>query len=107
MTVADWLEARSPAPPAQLLDRLRAALGSSLACDVADVPRAFVDAAETLLATLVRDGCMTRDRALDLLAVDALVTYAFEAASDDWELLGARAHEAMKRLAYLTPPASR
>ena len=105
MTVADWLEARSPAPPAQLLDRLRAALGSSLACDVADVPRAFVDAAETLLATLVRDGCMTRDRALDLLAVDALVTYAFEAASDDPESLGARAHDAMWRLAALVAQA--
>ena len=106
MTVADWLEARSPAPPAQLLDRLRAALGSSLACDVADVPRAFVDAAETLLATLVRDGCMTRDRALDLLAVDALVTYAFEAATDDAEALDARARDAIRRLADLAPRAS-
>jgi hypothetical protein len=101
VTVADWLESRSPAPPAQLLDRLRGALGSSLACDAAEVPHALVDAAETLLATLVPDGCMTRDRALDLLAVDALVTYAFEAASDDPEALAARARDAMRRLADL------
>jgi hypothetical protein len=106
VTVADWLDARSPAPPARLLDRLRTALGSSLARDAAEVPHALVDAAEKLLATLVRDGCMTRDRALDLLAVDALVTYAFEAASDDAEALEARARDAMRRLADLATRAS-
>ena len=106
MTIADWLDARSPAPPAQLLERLRAALGPTLARDAAAVPQVFVDAAVTLLDTLLRAGCVARDRALDLLAVDALVTYAFEAASDDPESLEARAHEAMRRLANLASPAS-
>jgi hypothetical protein len=106
VTVADWLDARSPAPPAQLLNRLRAALGLALVWDAAEVPHAFVDAAETLLATLVRDGCVKRDRALDLLAVDALVTYAFEAASDDPESLDTRAHDAMRCLAELAAQAS-
>jgi hypothetical protein len=107
VTVADWLDARSPAPPAQLVDRLRAALGPALVRDAAEVPQAFVDAAETLLVTLVRVGCASRDRALDLLAVDALVTYAFEAASDDPESLDARAHHAMRRLAEIAAQASR
>jgi hypothetical protein len=101
VTVADWLDARSPAPPAPLLGRLRAVLGPALARDAAEVPLTFVDAAVVQLATLVKDGCVSRDQALDLLVVDALVTYAFEAASDDPESLGARAHDAMRRLAAL------
>jgi hypothetical protein len=36
---------------------------------------------------------------LDLLTVDALVTYAFEAASEDIDSLAARAGAAMTRLA--------
>jgi hypothetical protein len=106
VTVADWLDARSPAPPAQLLDRLRAALGPALVYDAAEVSHAFVDAAETLLASLLGDGCVKRDQALDLLVVDALVTYAFEAASDDPQSLDTRAHDVMRRLGELAARAS-
>jgi hypothetical protein len=41
---------------------------------------------------------MGRAAALDLLAADALATYAFEAAADDPDAIPARARAAMARL---------
>jgi hypothetical protein len=58
-------------------------------------------AAETLLGELLARPTTGRESALDLLAVDALVTYAFEAASSEPATLGARAGEAMIRLSAL------
>ncbi len=49
---------------------------------------------------MLRD-CSTRDSALDLLAADALVTYAFEAASESPLELAQRATDAMVRMAVL------
>jgi hypothetical protein len=40
---------------------------------------------------------------LELLAADALVTYAFEAAADAPTLLSERARQAMMRIAALAP----
>ena len=62
----------------------------------------LVNASEVAMERLVVDGCLTRDSALDLLAVDALVTYAFEAASWDGAGLETRAAAAMARIASLT-----
>ena len=42
---------------------------------------------------------MSRAQALDLLAADALLTYAFEAAADEPQSLVARADDAMLRIA--------
>jgi len=50
------------------------------------------------------DGCLTRDSAIDLLAIDAIVTYAFEAAADDPERLEARTRGALERIAALAEP---
>jgi len=58
-----------------------------------------IDAAERLLGELLTRPSAGRESALDLLTVDALVTYAFEAASDDPDSLGDRASRAMTRLA--------
>jgi hypothetical protein len=58
------------------------------------------------LADLLALGCAQRDRALDLLAVDALVTYAFEAASESPDTLASRATNAMMVIARLVTPSS-
>ncbi len=108
MTVADWLSAREPAPPAPLTDCLHATLASQLDDRSSEPFDVMLRHAESLLAELLSLECAQRDRALDLLAVDALVTYAFEAAADSPETLAARASAAMSSLASLAtaPPPS-
>lgn len=65
------------------------------------VSDALLDASATAMAEVLRGGCLTRQAGLDLLAVDALVTYAFEAAADDPEQLVARTSAALSRIAAL------
>ena len=102
MTAEAWLLGRDPAPPASLAERLRVVLGrlypESRAAPSAEV---YLATGERLLAELLRDGCASRESALDLLTADALVTYAFEAASAEPALLDRRAQEAMTRIAAL------
>jgi hypothetical protein len=64
----------------------------------------LLDAAREAMATLLHDGCLTRSSALDLLAVDALVTYAFESAADEPERIDASAHQALATIAALAEP---
>ncbi len=94
-----WLEERRPAPPPALAARLREALtGVSDAADESVAERCLA-AGERLLAGLLARDCGSRDAALDLLAADALVTYAFEAASTEPARLEERARRAMTNLA--------
>ena len=106
MTVGEWLSARTPAPPSPLAERLHAALGARLRDDSAHAYESVLETAESLLAALIALDCAQRDRALDLLAVDALVTYAFEAAADSPATLAARATRAMAEIARLVAPTS-
>lgn len=99
-TVAEWLRTREPAPPAALLRRLHEALGPDAQRDAADAADACLAAGEQLLVTVLSDEEANRACALDLLAADALVTYAFEAASVRHDL-SARAGNAMTRIAAL------
>lgn len=97
-----WLHARAPVPPPQLAARMDAMTARVADRDPsADV---LLAAAEAAMAALLRNGCLTRDAALDLLAVDALVTYAFEAAADDPESLEDGAARALARIAMLAHP---
>ncbi|HEX5971667.1 MAG TPA: hypothetical protein VFY85_07055 [Gemmatimonadaceae bacterium] len=100
-SVAEWLGRREPAPPAALLLRLREALGHDAERDAGDAADACLAAGERLLAKVLREGDASRDHALDLLAADALVTYAFEAASGRPDALPALAARAMARMATL------
>ena len=94
-----WIRGRSPAPPPHLLSRVEAmAANAPRAATPAD---ALLDAAAAVMADVLRDGCLTRSAGLDLLAVDALVTYAFEAAADDPHQLDQRSATAMARIAAL------
>ena len=101
MTVGEWLEERTPAPPPVLSARLRAAFGARLEEPRASAYHAAMSSAESLLAELLALDCAARDRALDLLAVDAMVTYAFEAACERPDTLAARASGAMREIAAL------
>ena len=100
-TVGEWLAALQPPPPPALADRLKLALAHFAAQDVDRVPEACLDAGEHLLDELLATGSTSRGSALDLLAVDALVTYAFQAAADSPERLEARAARAMARIGAL------
>lgn len=101
---AAWLAGRTPAPPdalaARIHDALAAAQDDDAAVDAAR-PAAWLAAAEAVLARVLADGATgtrSRDAALDLLAADALVTYAFEAAADAPARLPAVARDAIARL---------
>ena len=104
MTLSAWLDARRPAPPVRLRARIDAALGSALendANDANDAAAACLHAGEQLTRELLRENATSRESALDLLAADALVTYAFEAASEHPDELAAQCRAAMVRIAAL------
>lgn len=100
-TVGEWLESREPAPPAALLERLHVVLGEDALRDVRDAADVCLGMGERLLEAVLSNEDASRDCALDLLAADALVTYAFEAASGSPDTLAARASTAMTRIATL------
>jgi hypothetical protein len=101
MILAQWLDARRPLPPVELRARIDAALGRDLLADVDDVTEALLAAGERLVGSLLDEDATSRGAALDLLAADALVTYAFEAASERPGELSSRAASAMGRIAAL------
>jgi hypothetical protein len=81
MTRADvvaWLEARRPPPPPELRARLEAAVDDA---ELA-LPDHLARLGEHLLARVVQRPEGGRELALDLLAADAFVTYAFEAQAE-------------------------
>jgi hypothetical protein len=101
VTVGEWLSARTPAPPEPLAERLRTSLGVRLDDGAERAHDAMLATAQSLLAELLALECARRDRALDLLAVDALVTYAFEAAAEQPDSLAVRATAATTAIATL------
>ena len=103
MTIGEWLSASTQPAPEPLVARIEAALGRHGTEDAARAPERLLDAAVGLLQPLLARENAGRDAALDLLAADALVTYAFEAASAHPEQLDARTRDAMIRLAGLAP----
>lgn len=82
MTVRDWVMARSPQPPEALRQGVMAALGADADADVSQTTAACMNAAGRSLQALLAEQRFGRDGALELLAVDALATYAYEHASD-------------------------
>src|SRR5690625_571411 len=86
-----WLAAAEPKPPAALLERMRAAMVEASARELDAVSGSPADprlAAETFAAAaldrlrVVMQAEGGRGTALDLLAADALLTYAYEAAAE-------------------------
>lgn len=103
MTVGAWLRERAPAPP-DLTARIVEVLGDGMNAPADDATRVLMETAERLLAELVAGSSAGRESALDLLTVDALATYAFEAASRTPESVSVQANAAMRRLARIAAP---
>lgn len=100
-TVGEWMARIEPAPPAALHSRLCTLVEPWADLSVEQVPDACLEAGERLLDALLASGSTSRDTALDLLAVDSLVTYAFQAAADDPQRLEERTARAMACIAAL------
>jgi porphobilinogen deaminase len=90
-------------PPAlaRSIEDAIAALGRGESLATAS-PDTLLAAAERVFRETLKAGCNSRASAVALLAVDALVTYAFERASDDPARIEERAAQAMASLAALT-----
>ena len=63
-------------------------------CEPADLPDSLITHAVKLLETIGDD----RDAAIHLLAADALITYAMEAAADDCGNMSSAAESALSRI---------
>ncbi|HEV8511054.1 MAG TPA: hypothetical protein VGQ48_11445 [Gemmatimonadales bacterium] len=80
--VLAWLDARRPVPPETLREHLRGAVHDAplgLDAHLAELGR-------ELLAKVASRPAGGRELALDLLAADAFVTYAFEAQAEEGPL---------------------
>ena len=73
-----WLETRRPAPP----DVLRPSLAAAVDDAALSLPDHLALLGERLLARVAGRSAGGRELALDLLAADAFVTYAFEAQAE-------------------------
>lgn len=95
--LSDWLDSRSPRPPAALSARL-AELAGDRACAEDQVSIVLLEMAEQILRTIGND----RGAATDLLAADALITYAIESAAESRDDLESFAAQAASRIASVT-----
>jgi len=83
MALAAWVEARLVDVDAGLASRVRDAIGATDAsATVRDAPNVLLRAATARLTRLAAEGCVARETATELLAVDTLVTLACEALAD-------------------------
>lgn len=85
---------------------LEQALGPSLHADSEMATAEFLGAAERMLRELVAAGETGRPAAAHLLTIDALTTYAVEAATETFDNLPDFAEEAMARFANVIRPSS-
>jgi hypothetical protein len=100
MSHADWAAARSGEAPPALAQRLRDLFAAHPEWESLSHVEAFTNAAEWLTRRVLESEA-SRPVALDLLAADACITFAFEAAADDPASLGARAAATQARLSAL------
>lgn len=100
-TVGGWLDSRTPPPPELLHSRITAALGDAREREVDATEQVCLDAAERVLLELFADGNGSRHEAADLLAADALVTYALEFAAEAPSDFATRATRAIERFGRL------
>ena len=77
-----WLDARRPAPPAALRDRLNRHVDDRLPAPGSGLPAYLAQLGRTLLERVAAKPDGGRELALDLLAADAFATYAFEAQAE-------------------------
>lgn len=98
---ADFVARHAGTAPPALIARVQAVLATDEGAANLPSAEALLRAGERLLAAVLDDSEAGRAVALDLLAADTCVTWAFEAAADDPGTLPARAEAAMHRIAEL------
>mgnify|MGYP001584987884 FL=1 len=96
-----WLDAREPAAPDALRARIARLVEEHPEWEALRLPEALLEAGEQLLEQVLAAPARNRSTAVDLLAADACVTYAFEAAADDPDRLVALAEGAITRIVSL------
>lgn len=96
---AAWVATREPAAPKALAGCVQTTLAAHPEWEALELPEALVRAAGVLCEAVLRGEPTSRNGALLLLAADACVTYAFEAAADAPETVVARAQAAQRQLA--------
>jgi hypothetical protein len=100
MTHLEWLASRGADAPAALRARVEQVFAADGSLSALPIAEALLRAGDVLLAEVLRPRTgAPRETALDLLAADACVTWAFEAAADEPGTVGARAEAAMRRIA--------
>jgi hypothetical protein len=101
VTLQSWLDARLPEAPEALRVRIAGLVAEHPEWEAMPRQHALLLASEILMREVLAAAPKERQAALDLLAGDACVTYAFEAAADEPASLGALADDAMQRIARL------
>ncbi|HEY3288473.1 MAG TPA: hypothetical protein VGJ96_15230 [Gemmatimonadaceae bacterium] len=96
-----WLDARVPAAPDALKRRIAQIVAEHPEWEAMPRSHAMLRASEFLMKEVLAAAPKDRDAALDLLAGDACVTYALEAAADEPSTFTAFADQAMQRIAKL------
>ena len=81
MTVRDWLANRQPPAPPALVQRMLELLGADADAPADSAGEVCLRCAARSLDRLLFEQRFNRDSAFELLAIDALTTYAFEHAS--------------------------
>lgn len=96
---AAWLASSEPVAPAALTECVRALLEVHPEWEPLPRADAFIEASALLLRRVLDGGAAARASALDLLAADACVTWAFEAAADEPGSIAGRAERATRGIA--------
>ncbi len=89
------MSARNPPPT----EELESAMANALNSNPSPTAPQVLEAAERLLDRVLRTDCESRESALDLLTVDALMTRALKIAARDPKLLEEFPEAAMRRIA--------
>jgi hypothetical protein len=97
----DWIKARTPVAPPALVTCIATLFAAHSEWDALPRADALIQASELLLRRVLVGNAAARASALDLLAADACVTYAFEAAADEPESIAGRALLAKQRIAAI------
>jgi len=109
MNDSEWVRSRRLPPPPALLERIELALSSHADDSTMSRSENFARAAAGVIAPLVApdsvDASRDREVATNLLAVDALVTYAIEAAAEECGTIAQNVDRVIARLASLAPSA--
>ncbi|MHB1311051.1 MAG: hypothetical protein ACYC3L_03455 [Gemmatimonadaceae bacterium] len=101
MPLRRWLDSRVEEAPAALKARIGRLVDAHPEWEQMPVPEALIAASDVLMADVLAANARDRRTALDLLAADACVTYAFEAAAETPLMLVGLAERSMRHMALL------